>query len=357
MKPADPQAPPGAPDDPVVSFLREHGLPAETRLAPLPGGANNRVWRVPRDHEDWVLKSYFQSPEDPRDRWGTELGFYQWLGSRGVLQVPRPLAWCERRRLALFTWLPGRKLQPNEVTSERIREALDFLRSLNASRDLPDARVLPPAAEACFSLDSHLETVDRRLARLRQINTANAAEAAASSFVSQELGPAWLRVREEICRSASQAGVSLAAPLPASERCLSPSDFGFHNALLGPDGRLRFFDFEYAGWDDPAKLVCDFFSQPELPPALDQWEWFLEELRAGLGLALDGGCPGRCRLLWPAYQVKWCCILLNEFVPAASARRAFAGVLPPDRQAVQLGKARQALAKVVAMRGGGWHSS
>ena len=34
----------------------------------------------------------------------------------------------------------------------------------------------------------------------------------------------------------------------------------------------------------------------------------------------------RMRLLWPVYQLKWACILLNEFLPVASRRRQFAGV-------------------------------
>src|SRR5258708_29751946 len=41
--------------------------------------------------------------------------------------------------------------------------------------------------------------------------------------------------------------------------------FGFHNALLRPSQELCFLDFEYAGHDDPAKMVGDFFSQPAIP--------------------------------------------------------------------------------------------
>ena len=38
----------------------------------------------------------------------------------------------------------------------------------------------------------------------------------------------------------------------------SPSDFGFHNALLKDNGKLCFLDFEYFGRDDPVKLMADF---------------------------------------------------------------------------------------------------
>ena len=59
-------------------------------------------------------------------------------------------------------------------------------------------------------------------------------------------------------------------PQPSSRprhRALSPSDFGLHNAMRDEDGRLRFIDFEYFGWDDPVKLVSDTALHPgsELP--------------------------------------------------------------------------------------------
>ena len=47
--------------------------------------------------------------------------------------------------------------------------------------------------------------------------------------------------------------------IAAHEKTVSPSDFGFHNCLRNLDGNLIFFDFEYFGWDDPVKLISDFY--------------------------------------------------------------------------------------------------
>ena len=47
-------------------------------------------------------------------------------------------------------------------------------------------------------------------------------------------------------------------------RCISPSDFGFHNAIKTLDG-VKFIDFEFAGWDDPCKALIDFMLQPKVP--------------------------------------------------------------------------------------------
>ncbi len=133
------------------------------------------------------------------------------------------------------------------------------------------------------------------------------------------------------------------AALPSAHRCLSPSDFGFHNALLTPDGTLRFLDFEYAGWDDPAKLVCDFFCQPRVPVGLEFWSRMVGALGEGLGMG--DSLEARAALLLPAYRLKWCCILLNEFLPTALARRAFAhaDLGREETKGIQLAKARRVI--------------
>ena len=109
-----------------------------------------------------------------------------------------------------------------------------------------------------------------------------------------------------------------------SRCCLSPSDFGFHNALAGHDGKLTFLDFEYAGRDDPAKLASDFFCQPEVPVPLElSSRHFVRRL--GDGLEPRRSRAGRAvEILLDAYRIKWTCIILNDFLPLGAARRAFA---------------------------------
>jgi hypothetical protein len=126
-------------------------------------------------------------------------------------------------------------------------------------------------------------------------------------------------------------------------RVLSPSDFGFHNALKDEAGKLWFFDFEYAGWDDPAKLLCDFFCQPQVPVSIEHAESFVETLQMTVG---DEDLPARYKLLLPLHAAKWACILLNEFLRSDADRRRFAGLM--DRRTAQLEKARAMLAKSIS---------
>ena len=90
---------------------------------------------------------------------------------------------------------------------------------------------------------------------------------------------------------------------------------------MGADGP-HFIDFEYAGRDDPAKLVCDFFCQPAVPVPLEFYVVFRDRVIAAA--SGDETDVARCDLLLNAYRIKWLCIMMNEFQPDGSARRALA---------------------------------
>ncbi len=191
-----------------------------------------------------------------------------------------------------------------------------------------------------------MECVEARLRRLERFEPEDDLDRVARTWVESELRPAWSRILGGVDRSACRGNISWLEPLPLPERSLSPSDFGFHNALLQDDGMVRFVDFEYAGWDDPAKLVNDFFCQPAVPVPQLWYPWFAERV------ASEFPDPPwhlrRMELLFPVYSVKWCCILLNVFLPVGRARRRFASseFELSKAKAVQLRKAREALGKL-----------
>ena len=315
-------------------------------LEPLPGGANNRVYLVQdtNNGDAYVLKRYFQSPDDPRDRFGTELALYRWAEAQGIRRTPTTAGWDVEHRLALFRFVEGRKLRPGEPEVAHVEQAAAFIVELNAARYLSQAQVLPIASEACFSLAGHLDRIETRIERLEQFEPGTPLEREAAAWIQEQLVPRWHAVREHILRGVPAA--ERERSLDREERCISPSDFGFHNALLTADGTLRFLDFEYAGWDDPAKLVCDFFCQPKIPVEDRFWTTMVQALDQGLGW--KNTLEHRAHLLLPAYRLKWCCILLNEFLRTGSARRTFAStdLGTEERKAAQLAKAQEALRRV-----------
>lgn len=319
------------------------GFAGAFSLTPLAGGANNQVFRADADGTSLVLKAYFQHPDDPRDRLGAEYSFSSFAWENGVRALPRPLA-CDRQSgLALYEYIPGRKLAAEEVATEAVRQASNFYLAVNALK--AKAPELPQASEACFSLRDHFHCLERRLNRLEGVETHGEVDREAAAFVTEHLAPAGALNLAAAADAARELGLSLDAPLPMEERCVSPSDFGFHNALRTPEGRMVFIDFEYAGWDDPAKTVSDFFCQPERPVPMKYYPAFTRALAEG-----EYGKQTwlrRATLLLPIYRLKWCCIMLNDFLPAGGKRRQFAGGADEqERKACQLRKARLALRRL-----------
>ncbi len=306
----------------AAALLRDAGFPDPFTVAPLAGGRNNRVFRVATAGRDLLLKAYFHDPQDPRDRLRQEVDFIRYAWGHEVRSVPECLHADRARHLALFEFVAGRKLEPAEIGTSQIDQAIAFFRETNRARLADDARTLLPASEACFSVGEHIAAVERRIGRLAQMEGGLPVDAEAAAFVADALIPLWRLLVSRLERELARDGLP-AAPLPLAERRLSPSDFGYHNAILEESGRLRFLDFEYAGWDDPAKLVADFANQPDLilPDALSG-----RFTRAVIEMADDpAAMESRIGWLTPLYQIKWACIILNDFLPIGRNRRRFTG--------------------------------
>ncbi len=315
------------------------GLRGPCRLEPVPGGRNNRAFVLHAGGERVFLKAYFRHPDDPRDRLRSETALLAHAEALGIDAVARVLARDEEARLALFTFIEGRRLAPEEVGAAHVDAAVAFYMALNRQPG-----VLPLASEACFSLGEHLACVERRVQRLLRAAGQGLMREDGADFVSGVLAPAWGRLREAILvKAPGLLGHNWDAPLRESQRRVSPSDFGFHNALLTPSGQLVFLDFEYAGMDDPAKLACDFFCQPEVPVDRSHLPGFLAGVSQGA--IDDDGLEARAGLLLPAYGLKWCCIMLNDFLPLGAARRDYAeGGEAEARRDRQLALAQRSLA-------------
>ena len=310
-----------------VAFLEKLGIRGPMRIEAISHGRNSRVERVASDQGEWILKHYYSAGPQSHDRLGAEYGFLQYLDAQGIAHVARPAGFDHAAHLALYTKLDGRRVTC--VTDDHIRQAAAFIGAINANATCEQARALPRAADACTTWDDHLRLARARMARFKSLSPESDVELGAYRWIAERLAPAWRAIDTSLQRHASTAAD--AVPI------LSPSDFGFHNTL-DDGGVLSFVDFEYAGWDDPAKLACDFLCQPEIPVDSKQGLLFVGLVAQHLGL--DKTWADRVAALLPIHRLKWCCILLNEFRTEHRARREHAGVATQDMLAAQFAKAR-----------------
>jgi hypothetical protein len=330
--------------DDIAGLLARAGLPTEFAAAQMFGG-NNRVYRLTCRERDVVLKVYFHGPGDRRPRLAREFGFLNFAWSHGLRNLPEPLAQDPVHNIGLYGYVAGRKLNPGEAEERHVAAALDFVIVLDRLKGKKGSQALPEASEAGFSLGAHLDVVEARIARLAGIEPGFFVQEEARTFASGPLRERWEAVKAAVSIGARREGIALDAKLRLEDRCISPSDFGFHNALLADTGELAFIDFEYAGWDDPAKLVGDFFNQVAVPVPREHYASFADRVA---GLFADSALQRRrFDLVLPIYQVKWICIVLNDFLPAGNSRRTFSGDDNAEqRKTRKLGLARELLRRI-----------
>jgi len=317
-----------------------HEIPDE--LIPLTGGANNKVWKVTfHSREPVLLKEYFRDPLDQRDRMRSEILFLEYAWELGIRVIPKLLGYDFLNGCVLLQFIDGNRPEKEEIRMEDIKSSIDFFSSLNQTSSHRDN--LPPASESCFSLQEHIHAIERRLNKLNGIQINEEIDENALKFVKHELIPIWKKVEESLKVTWQKEGINPLETLLSNNRCISPSDFGFHNALKIKTGDIYYIDFEYAGWDDPVKMICDFFCQPEVPVPERYMKYFIEKI----SLLFPDSQTLINRVLWlyPLYRIKWCCIILNEFLHISQKRRIFSDDLIKisDRKKSQLKKAQEFL--------------
>jgi len=289
----------------------------------LSGGGNNRVFRLRfRSGEQRVLKFYFRHQGDPRDRLGAEFGAMNFLWRQGVRSIPQPFGCDTARGCALYAFVEGSTFSP-PATLDDVNQALAFTAKLASLRTQPEAAGLPLASEACVCWSEVLEGISARVARVRAaLPEAGELQGPLLSFLEGAFEDSWRELVGFVdTRRLSDPGLS-EDRIPASYRTLSPSDFSFHNAIRVLSGKWIFQDFEYFGWDDPSKLIADFMLHPAARLDSELQGVFCREALKVFGS--DAGLRSRLAIAYPLFGLKWCMVLLNEFVPTSRSRRRFA---------------------------------
>jgi hypothetical protein len=298
-------------------------------------GRNSRIYRVRAGGQSLCLKHYVTSGADPRDRLGTEMDALELMTRHGIAQVPKPVARDAAQGCALMRWIDG--VQVDAPDGSDIDAAAQFLAAVHALSRLDEAGRQPLGSEACLSgaeIVRQLGHRSERLAALRQD------EPRLADFLQRYARFFGASVLPQVSEGYRARGWRFDAPLAVASRSLCPSDFGFHNALRSADG-LVFLDFDYFGWDDPVKLVADFILHPGMALGDSLKRRFAGAARQIYGA--DGTFAPRLNLLFPLFALRWCLILLNEYLPERWATRLHAG-LQDDWTSVKRGQLERAQA-------------
>jgi aminoglycoside phosphotransferase (APT) family kinase protein len=302
------------------------------------GGNSGLVEVTTESGNKYALKLY--PGRTGHDRLSSEFNSFELIRQHGSDCVPFPFRRHTGLNAAMFEWIDGEVVSsPNQ---EQMRQALGFIRTLHGLRTSPDFHAFHKASAAFLSgagFEEHLR------ARFNSLTQLSPKFSELNDYLLNELQPIMEKIIEWT-QSNWRMEPGYHESLPREAQTLSPSDFGFHNAIARPDGRLAFIDFEYFGWDDPIKLIADFYFHPGMDMDSDiKLQWLQGAVKIYGIEILD-----RLHLAWPMIGISWCLILLNEYHGDIWLRRCAANVdkleLREEILSEQLKRSRDLLAKI-----------
>jgi hypothetical protein len=290
----------------VSHWTTELGAHRES-LEALSGGINNQVFRCSDGAEKWVIKGYPQVSTGVHDRMQAEVQFLRFAKKAAPGFTPEIIYEDSSRRCIILENIEGTPFREGSVPgADAVEMARIFIQSLNSDREMAKTMITLNACEGFTGLHDHINNIESRLQRMSYLHVERKERRLARLLIDRihdELG----EVKKRTDRAVKTGEITNA--IDGSEKCVSPSDFGFHNAIMTRSG-VRFIDFEFAGWDDPAKTTSDFALQPRNPTrsyGLSLMAAWKPERRQYI--------RRRCQYLVPILRLKWICILLSVLTP------------------------------------------
>ena len=197
-----------------------------TSARPVGGGRNSRVYRVcAPPSPPLAAKFFYRVAPERQNRPVVEFEGLQFLWKHGERSIPRPVSLHPEEACAFYEFVEGRPVPPAEVGPEDLCQALEFLARLRTLGGAEGSGALPPAAEACFSLEALAANLEARVRRLMAVPDRSPPYPALRSFLENDFSKAMA----SLLKRARHRLKGTALVLPAASRALSPSDFGFHN--------------------------------------------------------------------------------------------------------------------------------
>jgi hypothetical protein len=273
----------------------------------LQGGMNSQVFRCKAGSHWHVIKGFSSRPTSGHDRLKAEVGLLNYAQMVAPDFVPRLLHIDEESRSVVLEYIEGERFEAGRApSSESVGQAIAFMRRLNEDYEIARQYVSGSAAEGFLRLTEHLKNIDQRLRLMDVEHVPEGSKRRAQWLIDAA------RRRLTLLQDCTEQLISegyCADAFDPQERCISPGDYGFHNAIRTPSG-VKFFDFEFAGWDDPSKAVADFDLQPKVPVSPKR------QALAGAIRTWNTRYAVRHKVLAPILELKWACIILGQLNPS-----------------------------------------
>jgi len=294
---------------PVVTYWVNRLGANESSLTKLSGGINNSVFSCYSNSRKWVIKVYPNEDIDQQDRMKAEVDFLRYAAIVAPGYTPKLIEIDKKLRCIVMEHITG-DLYLSKVQRpclDHLKLCASFIEKLNSNINLSHEMIHLDAAESFSALSGHILCIRKRFSSMNTQHIPSQLKEKASKMH----GLLEKRINEVDIKLASQIDSCIINdPIRDCDKWVSPSDFGFHNAVF-TSNKIMFIDFEFAGWDDPSKTILDFWMQPRIQVpnswltmilhsfTQQQIKYFLKRLNAAVDI----------------FELKWATIILSILNP------------------------------------------
>lgn len=284
----------------------------DNALSMVSNGVNGNKFKIYIDKKKFFLKIYPNDEFNRHDRIKSELSFINFLKLNNLNNFPEIISHNRKENWIIFDWIEGTKIK--NVSRREVKNLIDFLIDIQSFKIKEKSLLLPIASEACFSLVDHQSLIYQKAKNtLSKIQLFKNIDKDLIKTINTKFS-IMLNLLREIKNDYYYKKEFWENKLNSSQRCISPSDVGFHNILNSSD-KFIFFDFEFAGIDDPCKLIVDLIIQPDYPIPF-KYTYLIKDL-INLYKNKIPFLEIRLKIIFQLYQIKWFCIILNPIIKNA----------------------------------------
>jgi len=272
-------------------------------------GRNNLVSKIYYKKKIYIYKKYINKKGNGINysRYNSETSFINFLRKKKIKNLPYIIATNPKTQENIFNYINGSKI--NKITKKDILQCIHFIKTINKDSLKKNFTNFKKATEACVSIDEHIRTADKRILMLSRFPKDYGIYKDAKFFVNNTLKKKLNEIKKNIFKSFSKKEIR--KKLNKKNLILSPSDFGFHN-VIKKNRKLYFVDFEYAGLDDPVKLISDFICQPDHKLSEVQSYFFYKNIIKIF--PQKKSITKRLKAVINVHFIKWCCVILSEIL-------------------------------------------
>jgi hypothetical protein len=273
------------------------------KIKKIKGQKNSQVFKVVTNKNKELLLKYYPDPKNDKvNRSENEFNSLKLIRNIST-EVPKSILLNTSLNFALYEFIKGKKI--NKIKSDDIYNILKFIRKIQKIKNTKNT-LIKNAKESCLSINDLIIQINNRYAKLLEVNIKNK-NIKLKKFL-HEFNSVKDNIYNLIYKNFSKKNIL--NKLPNHQQIIHPADFGFHNSIKS-NTKIYFIDFEYLGFDDPVKLICDFYWHPAMKLDKNISKLWLHE---SLKVFNYKNISVKLQFLLNAYGLRWSLIILNDFV-------------------------------------------